>query len=268
MEKMEQDKHLEPGMSEMTEAAIINISTVFFRDNVMINKDAGLVSVINMQVEDVGGVLEKHNGQLLCVTRAGISAMFRGDCEDAVKCAITICQEAELEERKKLFAGLSIGIDYGVVCVGAVGYNGFDMPLVMSETMDTAIFLSDAARRYNSRILVTSDIADRMLGFQKLYNSRRLGKMYHPASDTAEDIYDIYDGDLADTKYSKMRSRLFFETGVELFLKGNYLEARSYFIELLKFDRNDAAAKQYVFRCDSCLAGTADENEKKYIECC
>lgn len=266
MDKKERARKTEAGMSEKTEAAIMNISTTFFRDKVMINKDEGLISVINMQTEDVGNTVERFNGKIVCVTRTGISAMFEKSCDDALKCAITICQDAGLEERKALFKEISIGIDYGTVCVGIVGYSGFDMPLVMSETMDTATFLSETASKYNSRILITSDAALRLNDFQSRYNSRRLGMIYHPHNDTAEDIFDVYDGDLSDTKYSKMRSRIFFENGVDLFLKGSYLEARSYFIELLKFDRNDAAAKQYVFRCDSCIAGTADENEKKYLE--
>lgn len=266
MDKTQKRTEFEPGTSENITAIVANVSTVFFRDKVMINKDTGLISVINMQTEDVGNTLEKHNGKLLCVTRNGITAMFEHDCDDALQFAVTLCQEAELEERRELFRGLSIGIDYGSLCIGTVGHNGFNMPLVMSETMDTASFLSENAHKYNSRILLTSDASSRLPDFQKRYNSRRLGKIYHPATNESEDIYDIYDGDLADNKYSKMRSRLFFETGVELFLKGNYLEARSYFIEILKVDRNDAAAKQYVFRCDNCIAGTADEYEKTYLE--
>lgn len=259
-------KKFKPGLSEQREAVIMNISTIYFRDKVMINKDRGLISVINMLTEDVGCTLEKHNGRLLCVTRSGILAMFEESCDDALQCAIDICQEAELEERAKIFKGVSVGIDHGSICVGTVGYNGFNMPLVLSETMDTAIFLSSAAQKYNAHILITSDAASQLTDFSSKYNSRKLGMIYHSSYDNSEYIYDVYDGDLADTKYSKMRSRLFFETGVNLFLKGSYLEARSYFIELLKFDRNDAAAKQYVFRCDSCIAGTAGDYDKKYIE--
>ena len=258
----------EPGMSRKLKTVIMNISTVFFRDKVMINKDEGLISIINMQTEDVGYTLSKYNGQLLCVTRTGISAMFEDRCDDALQCAITICQEAELGERKKLFSGLGIGIDYGTICFGMVGHDNYNMPIVMSETIDTAIFLSEMAQQYNSRIIMTGDASMMLPDFQKSYNSRRLGKLYHPGTGSSEDIYDVYDGDLAETKYSKMRSRLFFETGVELFLKGSYLEARTYFIELLKFDRNDAAAKQYVFKCDNCLSGTADEYEKQYLALC
>ena len=266
MDKKSLGKTIDPGISEIKEAVVMNISTVYFRDTIMINKDLGLISLINMQTEDIGNTLGNHNGKLISVTRSGITAMFGKNCDDALTCAITICQEAEREERKSLFSGVSIGIDYGPVCTGVVGFDGFSMPLVLSETMDTATFLSVTAPKYNSRILITSNVTSRLTDFYKRYNSRRLGKIFHTATDRSEDIYDVYDGDIADTKYSKMRSRLFFENGVDLFLKGSYLEARSYFIELLKFDRNDAAAKQYVFRCDSCIAKASDENEKQYLE--
>ena len=255
-----------PGESEFAEAVIMNISTVFFRNKLIVNKDSAHISLINMQTEDVGNTLEKYNGTLLCVTKSGIAAMFEGDSNNALQFAVTLCQDAQLDERRGLFQGLSIGIDYGSLCIGAVGYKDLNMPLLMSETMDTAINLSEIAQKYNSRILITEDAVSRLPDIRKQYNIRRLGKIFHTASNISEDLYDIYDGDLADTKYSKMRSRLFFETGVDLFQKGAYLEARSYFIEILKADRNDATAKQYVFRCDSCIAGTSGENENKYLE--
>ena len=265
MEKQQYGIPFAPGKSEVVESVIVNVSTAFFRDKIKIGTDAGHITVINMQTEDVGHTLEKYNGRLLCITRRGIAAMFEHDCNDALQFAITLCQDAALRERRELFKGIGIGIGYGSLCLGTVGYKDLCMPLMMSETMDTVTALSENAQKYNSRILVTGDAMARLSG-SKQFNSRRLGMIYHKSADISEEIYDVYDGDLADTKYSKMRSRLFFETGVKLFLKGAYLEARTYFIEILKADRNDAAAKQYVFKCDNCMADETDDNEKKYLE--
>ena len=266
MNNYQHGRLFEPGMTEIVEASILNISTAFFRDKVMINKDAGHITAIIMQAEDVVYALEKYNGKLLNISRNGIAAMFENNCNDALQFSITLCQDAGLIERKELFRGLSIGIDYGTLCICKVGSMDLNMPLLMSETIDTTVKLSENAQKYNSRILITSDAVSRLSGVSKNYNIRRLGKIYHTATDKSEEIFDVYDGDHADIKYSKMRSRLFFETGVDLFLKGSYLEARSYFIEILKVDRNDAAAKQYVFRCDNCIAETAGELEKQYLE--
>ena len=63
-----------PGVTEKTDAVIMNISTVFFRDKVMINKDAGLISIINMQTEDVGNALGKHN-EGLCALQGPVSPL-------------------------------------------------------------------------------------------------------------------------------------------------------------------------------------------------
>ena len=259
-------KNITSPIAEKYDTVVMNITGLFFKERVTKDIDLGLIGVINMMTEDSANIVKKYNGKLLCVTRTGISAMFGNNFDAALQCAITISQDSELEERKSLFQGLGIGIDYGTICVGTVDHGGLHMPLVMSETTDTAVFLSNITQKYNSRILVTGSASAMMNDFQSRYNSRRLGKLYNTRTDSAIEIYDVYDGDIADSKYSKMRSRLFFENGVDLFLKGSYLEARSYFIELLKYDRNDAAAKQYVFKCDSCLSGTADENEKNYLE--
>jgi uncharacterized protein YrzB (UPF0473 family) len=42
-----------------------------------------------------------------------------------------------------------------------------------------------------------------------------------------------------------------FEKGAEAFVQGNIEEARKCFIEVLKMDRYDSAAKEYVFLCDT-----------------
>ena len=252
--------------SEEISSVVMNISNFVFQNDESDGGTTGKISKINMFTELVGNTVDSYGGKLLSITGSGISAMFKDGIDSAVQCAITLCQETEGEDCRNMFGELRIGIDYGTICVGVVGYKGFSMPLVVSENMDTAVFLSERAQAYNSRILITDAAASISNDFQSRYNVRRLGLLYSKADDMSQDFYDVFDGDKTDDKYNKMRSRLFFETGVDLFQKGSFLEARSYFIELLKFDRNDAAARQYVFRCDRCISGDADDDDKKYLE--
>ena len=254
--------------SQEISSVVMNISNVVFKGSSAANGTTDKISKINLFTELVGNAVDSFGGRLLSITGSGISAMFGSNFDDAVQCAVTICQQTESEDCKSLFGELRIGIDYGTVCVGVVSYKEFSMPLVVSDNMDTAVFLSERAQAYNSRILITGGAAGLIGDFQSRYNTRRLGLIYHKASGAVEEFFDLFDGDKTDEKYSKMRSRLFFETGVDLFHKGSFLEARSYFIELLKFDRNDAAARQYVFRCDRCIAGDASDDEKQYLEIC
>ncbi len=247
--------------SETLDAVIMNLSHTLCRDHTPDEDVVGLIDALNRLAETVGSVIEAHNGRLLSITKKGIIMMF-GNCDQALQSAVPICQRAETASAD----AIHIGIDYGPVCVGSVGYKDFHMPLVMSKGMEEAAFLSENAQKYRARILVTGDAAAQIRDFQTRYNTRRLGLIYYKASKKTDDFYDVFDGDCFQTKYNKMRSRLFFETGVDLFLKGSYLEARSYFIELLKFDRDDAAAKQYIFKCDGCLQEMADNDGDKYLE--
>ena len=41
-----------------------------------------------------------------------------------------------------------------------------------------------------------------------------------------------------------------FEEGVWLFTKGNYEMARKHFVEVLKVNREDCAARKYLYQCE------------------
>ena len=74
-------------------------------------------------------------------------------------------------------------------------------------------------------------------------------------------VYDIYDGDAPEQKQGKRRTRLIFEQGVDRFVHGSYKEARIYFVEVLKADRYDLAARAYLYLCDTYSDASPDEVE-------
>ena len=79
-------------------------------------------------------------------------------------------------------------------------------------------------------------------------------------------IYDVFDGDEKDTRNRKRQTKMLFEKGVLLFSEQNYQEARQHFIEVLKTDRMDKAAKEYVYLCEWYL-NESEEKKNVYIEC-
>ena len=136
----------------------------------------------------------------------------------------------------------------------------------MSEGIRLSRYLSDIAVRYESKILITKTASGSVRSFENRFSSRKLGIVHSKATGEDELIYDIFDSDPTDLKYRKKRSRLVFETGVSLFLQEKYLQSRSYFIELLKFDRNDSTAKKYIFMCDNALSKKGAHVNNKYLE--
>jgi hypothetical protein len=57
-----------------------------------------------------------------------------------------------------------------------------------------------------------------------------------------------------------------FEKGVELFAERKYDQARLHFVEVLKADRQDLAAKEYVYLCDKCANGEEGFAQRTYLE--
>ncbi len=248
-------------------AAVMNIAADIFTSGDRYSRGSEYTAAINSLLGVLGPIVTEHKGYFTRVSGKGIIAVFENDCESALVCAVTICQTALHEsEETKFLKGVTIGISYGTVVLSTARYGKFVMPLTVSYNTYFSELLSRSAAKYNARILISERAVSQIPDINVRFNIRKLGMVCRKDGSCAEMIYDVYDGDNTDIKYGKRRSKLFFETGVDLFLAERMLQARTYFIELLKFDRNDSAAKQYVYNCDSCIAGESDDKMKKYIE--
>ena len=64
------------------------------------------------------------------------------------------------------------------------------------------------------------------------------------------DLYDLVDAYSFYDKTNKLLTKERFEKGVELFILGNFAEARKQFIDVIRIDSNDEVAKKYLFLCD------------------
>ncbi len=245
--------------------AVMNIYSGMFSNLISNIGDTDVISKVNEMLGYIGPIVSDNNGQLTNVSENGIIAVFEANCESAVKCAVSICQRfSHIEDERFSLDDLAIGINFGLVRTSTVGYGDFSMPMTISEGAGFARFLSSICGKYNSHILITESVAQRITNFNGRFNNRRLGKFHISSENKDEVVYDVFDGDIIESKNSKRRGKLFFETGIDVFSSGNYMQARSYFIELLKANRNDTAAKQYLFLCDRCIS--EQEGLNKYIE--
>lgn len=245
---------------------VLNISAGTLSEIAANLPDREIFNYVNSLLKIIGPVIDQNNGHLANVDDSGLTAIFSDSCSDALKSAVTMYQYAAGGNTgDSLFKKLAVGISFGAVYTGNVGYGKFGTHLVISECTGFAKFLRGIAEKYNSHILITESVVNKIPSFFAGYNSRRLGKILHRKTNYAEFIYDVFDGDSIDVKNAKKRGKLFFETGVNMFLEGRYDVARSYFIELVKSYRNDSAAKEYLLLCDRCLSGKESEI-RDYLE--
>lgn len=213
--------------------------------------------------------IEQKGGTIDSFWEAGLIGFFTGETEDGLNAAILICEKIIRCGNKEAYQSFAISLCYGDVMTGVVGYKTKYTVLTLSGYTQLGSFLQQNAFRYYARILATERYISQIEGFEKKYHYRFLGVIYINALHKEEKIFDIFDGDDAEVRNKKRKTKMLFEKGVRLFLEKAFMESRAYFIEVLKADREDKAAREYVFLCDRYRNCTQKEKESVdiYFNC-
>lgn len=201
----------------------------------------------------------ENNGFVESFRDAGMTALFPENGEEALQAAVLICEAVIQAADQELYRNFGIGLCRGSVMAGVAGYGRKRCVLTLSAHMGLSGFLQRVASKYSARILATADYVESVKGFAKAYNHRLLGYFYIQEMGCVQKIFDIFDGDETAVRNRKRKTRMLFEKGVSLFVKREFTQARGYFIEVLKADREDRAAGEYVFLCDRYRGMPADE---------
>ncbi len=228
---------------------------------------------VNYKIEALNSLFQlcaphiiENGGRITRISEEGIASVFENGTESAVRAAFAFFGNASRVPGDNMSSLYSIGIHSGNVYTLNMRYDALSVPVSMSDGIVLARHLSEIAREYEARILITHTASEQLRSFENRFSSRKLGIIHNSVTGEDEVIYDLFDSDNTNQKYSKRRSKLVFETGVESFLQGRYIQSRGSFIELLKFDRNDRTAKKYIFMCDKALSGDIDDENHKYID--
>ncbi len=210
-------------------------------------------------------ILEKRGGMIAGFKNSGALALYqeKGEALTAAIQAVASMNEAGLTAgRLKYTAGMS----FGPVRLGLVGAGHRTEALAMSLNCQFASRLQNLAVKYGSSVLITGEAAKRTRNFEQGYHFRILGYAYFRSKDVVDVLYDVYDGEDADTRQKKEQTRALFEEGIHLFMSGEFMEARNRFVRVLYKNRDDRAARQYFYLCEQCLEGKEQPENWQYIE--
>ena len=257
-------EQLRIGEERSVRAAVLSYNIPGFARIVRQQSSKEIFSFVNKTLSLVVPSILYQEGEIDEYVDAGLSAFFLNDPERALNSAVSACEALNQAGVRELY---SIGITYSDVMVGMVGHEKRFGILTISETAGLAGFLQELAVRCGARILITGSLKRQIPGFDQHYNSRYLGNIYLKAARLTEELYDVYDGDEPVDKNGKRKTRLLFENGVELFQNKNFHDARLHFIEVLKANRMDGAAKEYLYLCNRCIAGEdSEEGMPTYLD--
>ena len=252
---------LKIGEEKSIRAAVLFYNIPGFAEKVREQSAKDVFSFVNEMLSLVIPCILYQEGEIKEYVDAGLSAFFLNEPEKALRAAVSVCEALNQAGVREPY---SIGLTYGEVMVGIVGHEKRFGILTISETTGLAEFLQELAVRYRAGILVTGSLRQQIPDFDKNYNSRYLGNIYLKAVGASEELYDVYDGGEPADKNGKRKTRLLFEQGVELFQNKNYQDARQHFIEVLKANRMDGAAKEYLYLCNGCIADKDSGKDEPY----
>ena len=211
-----------------------------------------------------------RGGMVLSYDLSGAMSLFLNKPADALSCALSIFSKIEQlsDDKKRIFENISMACCYGSVTVGMVGFGEYATPLAGSESVRLCRRLQKRASAYSSRILVTETFFDLIPSAKERYNHRMLGVVYLSHSRKKEVIFDVFESDEPNIRNIKRRTKNMFEKGVEMFLVHRFADARNYFLEVIRTDRRDLAAKEYLLRCDDFIHDVTDSKAESaiYIE--
>ncbi len=150
------------------------------------------------------------------------------------------------------FSDIYIGISYGVSLMAITGGEERLQAIIISKHKKIASILSDIGRKYDRNLIVSEYFLKTIPDYEKFFSVRYTGDICIDGEYIK--IYDIINVSKDNDKiiYTKKD----FEKGVNYFIKKDFYNAGLCFAEVLKYNRNDNIAKEYLNMSEIYLSGS------------
>lgn len=220
-----------------------------FDERVYENRSGQLFHNINEVTGRTARIVSEGGGAILSFSHNGFDALFPPDSGEAVRAAVAIRQQViainrERTRQEQPQVTLRITLDSGQVLLGVVGDESRMQATAVSASFNTARMLEALFGRFEAHILCTERI-ERWAG---AYSSRYIGKTHD--GDELIRVYEIYDGDPYLIRQGKGESAEAFARGVYTLYAGEFTEAKRMFMELVRRNSGDGAARYYLYLAD------------------
>ncbi|QMV41092.1 adenylate/guanylate cyclase domain-containing protein [Cohnella cholangitidis] len=209
---------------------------------------------MNSFLRRFGPLVRKEDGLISKYLGAGFMALFPGYAEEALNAAIAIRQELTEYNAGRRRAGyvpvdIGIAIHRGPLMMGIIGEERRWEGNVISDDVHLTATLEKLSEELGASVLVTRDLFEQLREPER-YRHRSLGRITPEGQESAIELIDVYEGDSEQLRQAKDRTRALFERGLMLCQEGRFYDARETFVEVIKQNRMDKAAKLYFYLCD------------------
>lgn len=203
---------------------------------------------INDVFENVAPVVSDGKGTVYDFLPEGFNAVFETPPEEALRTALRVREVLEglNEKRRKKGQGLvdlRILITKGNIMLGFIGEEKRMEPTAISSEAQKAEPIIRVCFESDIYIACTREVIKELpiLGYRR----RRIGEMMIQGEKI--ELYDLFDSDPYALLKSKEVHGERFELGVNLFIKRDYDNARTMFMDIIKYNSLDGAARNYMY---------------------
>lgn len=209
---------------------------------------------MNSFLSRFGPLVRREEGIISKYMGAGFMALYPGYAEQSLRTAVAIRGELIAYNEGRRRAGyipvdVGIAIHHGPLMMGIVGEEQRWEGNVISEDVNVTSVLEKLSKELGANILVTREFFDQMREPER-FRHRTLGRITPEGQEQALELIDVYEGDPDLLRQAKDRTKALFERGLLLCQEGRFYDARETFVEVIKLNRLDKAAKLYFYLCD------------------
>jgi class 3 adenylate cyclase len=202
-------------------------------------------------------VISRNHGFIDKYIGDSIMALFMGNVENAVDAAIEMrVALADFNLKRKLDgkAGIQsgIGINTGNLMLGIVGGQGRMDGTVVSDAVNLASRIEGLTTLYGASIIISQDTLIKLEDPSR-YNYRFLDVVKVKGKKEAVYIFEILDGEPADSKNLKVKTKQDFGKALQLYKNKDFDTALQYFKRVHEENPADKATQLYLARCNNII---------------
>lgn len=221
-------------------------------------------NLINSFAKGAGPVIRQHGGLVNKYQGAGILALFPEEPVQAVRAALEMnillkefnkLRESQGEE--PIYTG--IGLHKGPSIIGVIGEDKRLESTIISDHVNVTTIIEKLTAPLGASVLLSEDLF-RGLPNPEEFLYRDLGMIELEDRKQPMRIYDLFEQDPEQLRNLKARTKERFEEGILCYQEGRFFDARTIFIEIIRQNPEDKAARLYFYHCDEYfLKGTPDD---------
>ncbi|WP_322906418.1 HAMP domain-containing protein [Paenibacillus sp. SGZ-1009] len=230
-----------------------------------------IFNLINLFLGSAGPRIRHAGGIVNDYADASLFSLFPRWTEDALEAALSIRQRinevnTDNAERGERQIDIGVVIHRGSLLLGVVGEEERMSNAVISEDVNVVFEMENISQQLGVYILLTDEVYQALEHPQR-YGIRDLGYIQSGADDDhVRHLYELYDGDPEQQRLLKQRTTAIFEEGIQLYRDGRFLEARALFLQIIRQNGSDQAARLYFYLSDTYYSGGTDEDWKGQLK--